>query len=529
MNRQLVILLVTLVLCAEQSFGAPLRGLYIWNTSSQINSTTEVNRLINESITSQVTDIYIWAHGYLVNPTNIAYMQAFISKAYCNNIRVWAMDGDRSYLADWSGPASYYNFITDVINYNSTAAVNQKFYGVHADIEPQDGQGEPRSSFHNGIQDSGLNGSGGGVWQTSEVLDREKLMVSWLDIMNYSFTTCHANALKFGMSVPSWTDNYYGEEIQCSYPTVHQGVYKYIMQGVDDYCIMSYRTTPGAVGVGNSVIDICNGELSYADGLPAASRPLVWTGLEVHCGVGPLISYCDHASKNSKAAFWLDVATIESALSSHVSYAGMNIHDWKGGWDMLSPAATDVSDPGCNPLPVTYLHIKARVENNLATMEWSTATETNSQSFDIQEIQSDGSFITIATVPASGNTHQVMNYKWQGNQIINRSTYYRIKQIDINNQFTLSPIFEIHHEIEGVSIYIKNNEQLVVSNNRKEATQINLILVNVYGKTILSISFKLDHEEEKLENLNELTAGAYFVHYSYTDSQQYNVLKIIKQ
>ncbi|MFN3402974.1 MAG: Ig-like domain-containing protein [Cytophagaceae bacterium] len=321
------------------------KGLWIWDTSTLIGNSTQVNIVLNQCKEDKTTDIYIYAYGFL-SGTAGTNMRSFISKAKCLNINVWAMDGYRGYFSDWYGPSGYYNFINQVISFNNASTANQKFFGIQGDNEPHDGQGEPRSSFHNGIPDSQLNKTGGGVWQSTQALDREHLMRDFIKTTETAYNTCHANGLLYGQAMVSWLDNYYGEPVYCTYNGVRKQVMEHIMNYLDDYFIMSYNTNP------NSVIDRVKGELAYASTLPASSRPRVWAGAETHCGVGTNVSYCDTPGKNSKTTVNNDIITIENNLKNYAAYAGFNIHDWQG-WKGLSPASTNSSDPGCTQASIT--------------------------------------------------------------------------------------------------------------------------------------------------------------------------------
>ncbi|MEO7161608.1 MAG: hypothetical protein ABI041_01690, partial [Bdellovibrionia bacterium] len=178
--------------------------------------------------------------------------------------------------------------------------------------------------------DSSLNQRTGGVWYASQTLDREMLMRDWLQIMQ-TLKQKMANAgLKLGAAMPSWTDNYYDEEVLVSFNGLRQGVMKHMMRILDDYVIMSYNTNPK--NVARKLI----GAITYADSLPVSSRPRVFGGLETHKEVGSTISYADTSGKSNRSSVMKDIQTIQEILGSHESFYGMNLHDWMG-WRDLKP------------------------------------------------------------------------------------------------------------------------------------------------------------------------------------------------
>lgn len=85
---------------------------------------------------------------------------------------------------------------------------------------------------------------------------------------------------------------------------------------------------------------------------------------------------------------------------------------------------------GCPPLPVTWLYVRSKGN----AIEWATASETNSDRFEV--ISSEG--ILITTVKASGNTSQNSYYKVNvGNG------YYVIKQIDIDGRYSYTKMIRV--------------------------------------------------------------------------------------
>lgn len=329
-NLRIFYLLFCLVLFSDLS-AQNLKGLWVWNTSGILGNETQINILVNQCMEDEISDVYLYSYGFL-SDGNIPLMQELIQRMNCNNIRVWAMDGFRAYFHDWLGPAQYYSFIDAVIAYNNSSTGMQKFTGIQGDNEPQDGQGEPLSSFHNGLSDSQLSTTGGGVWKATQALDREYLMRSFLEITEYAYNICHDNGLLYGQAMASWLDEYYGEPIQCTYNGQYKPLVHHMMDYLDDYCIMSYNTNP------SNVAARVQGELTYAATLSADVRPRVWAGLETHCNIGINISYCDTPDKDSKNAVYDDMEEIKDLLSTYPALTGINIHDWTG-WKNLSPVS----------------------------------------------------------------------------------------------------------------------------------------------------------------------------------------------
>ncbi|MEO7164649.1 MAG: hypothetical protein ABI041_17135, partial [Bdellovibrionia bacterium] len=291
--------------------------------SQLLNNVAEQNLLISTAKAANVTDLfeYLVPRDYV---SSEAAIRSFNAKLKGAGIRAWGLDGAREYFSDAGGPAALYAGADALIAFNSRAAANERFVGFQTDMEPQDGQGSFPPSFHNGLPDSGLSTTGGGAVYPTQAQDREMLMRDWIKIQSTVSQKLHAAGLRMGSAMPSWTSDYYGEEIKVTYNGTRQGVMKFMMGIIDDYIVMSYNTNP------NNAANRVLAQATYADTIPLNSRPRVYGSLETNAGVGSGISYGDTAGKKSKTAVLTDMKTFESILKSHPSFCGLAIHDWDG-------------------------------------------------------------------------------------------------------------------------------------------------------------------------------------------------------
>jgi hypothetical protein len=104
-------------------------------------------------------------------------------------------------------------------------------------------------------------------------------------------------------------------------------------------------------------------------------------------------------------------------------------------------------------LPVTYsqpLAGNAVGRTNLLT--WATASELNSAVFEIERsgTSSEG-FETIGAISAFGNSNGSIAYHFVDDQPNHQTRYYRLKQIDLNGQFSYSETVEIVNKNAGES------------------------------------------------------------------------------
>jgi hypothetical protein len=305
------------------------RGIWVWNTTTILSSATQICGLVEGAQHFGISDIYLYMAPSFYSQYKAA-LQNLIAGTTSAGIRVWGLDGDRGYLDDSAGPSNFYSGIENLIAYNCSVTADERFFGLQADIEPQDDG--THTTFHNEVADSALSMEpGSGTWKSTEAQDREMLMRSWITIHQTARDMLHAQGLNFGAAMVFWLQSYCDEEVRVCFPDgthKRQGVMKYMMPLLDEYVVMSYNTSPSNAASRVAV------QAAYASTLPAASRPRVYGSVEVSTGVGANVSYGDTAGKNSKAVVMQDMAVMTEALRYHSAFKGIAFHHWSS-WQAM--------------------------------------------------------------------------------------------------------------------------------------------------------------------------------------------------
>lgn len=84
-------------------------------------------------------------------------------------------------------------------------------------------------------------------------------------------------------------------------------------------------------------------------------------------------------------------------------------------------------------LPVSCIGFTAERKTGKMNLQWTTATENNSDHFEIQRSVDGINFINIASVAASGNSNNVLHYAYSDETAAGEATYYyRLLAVDKN-------------------------------------------------------------------------------------------------
>lgn len=96
------------------------------------------------------------------------------------------------------------------------------------------------------------------------------------------------------------------------------------------------------------------------------------------------------------------------------------------------------------PLPVELLDFSGILNKNKVELSWSTATEKNSDYFDVERSIDAQEFTKVGTQKAAGNSNKILKYSNIDESPLNGISYYRLKQFDTDGSFHFSNIISIN-------------------------------------------------------------------------------------
>ena len=140
-------------------------------------------------------------------------------------------------------------------------------------------------------------------------------------------------------------------------------------------------------------------------------------------------------------------------------------------------------------VPIELLSFNAIAENNkLVRTEWSTASEINNDYFLIQRSKNAHDYEIIGQMDGAGNSNTVLNYVFYDNEPYTGISYYRLKQVDYNGQFTYSDIRSVYiGTINIISIYPNPASDFIQYEVGSEAGgAVTITLYDVLGREVFS-------------------------------------------
>ncbi len=209
--------------------------------------------------------------------------------------------------------------------------------------------------------------------------------------------------------------------------------------------------------------------------------------------------------------------------------------------------ATFVSSPGVvqtsntvrkvweAPLPVEMTAFTSNINGRDVTLNWTTASEINNQSFDVERSAVDGQWSVVGNVAGNGTTTEQRNYSFVDRNVAAGTYNYRLKQIDFNGNFA-------YHALNN-QVVIGIPEKFAVMQNYPNpfnpSTKIDFTLPNdgnvkitVYdnsGKLVSTITegFRASGYYSVNFNASSLSSGIYYYKVEFNNGSE-SVFKVHK-
>lgn len=242
---------------------------------------------------------------------------------------------------------------------------------------------------------------------------------------------------------------------------------------------------------------------ALAANLQSGKTKLTWTAPTVATEeLQKVVRYAVYRSTSSTIDFNNSTNLIAIIPSTDVSYtdhavtpgAGTSYYYAVTSLDRISNesiASSTVADP--TVLPVKLINFAAKKDNNRIKIEWSTASEVNSDYFLIEKAGADGIFNYLDKQNSSAtNTQSIKNYVAWDSTPANGINYYRLTQFDKDGTRS-EPTFASLNFNELMIVNAKafpnpTQKNINFSIENFAGKSIKTRLVNLYGQVI--------HEEE---------------------------------
>lgn len=253
--------------------------------------------------------------------------------------------------------------------------------------------------------------------------------------------------------------------------------------------------------------------------LPVSTQIFKYSDADLNVGGNTLLT-----ESNIQAQFWDPTASgglggwrapdyFSGTNSSNVANNTLTITNVNksGPW-----ALHDGVSGGNSPLPITLVDFKGNCNADNVTVNWTTASETNNDYFEVQRSVDGANYSTIAIVDGAGNSNTMLNYSYTDFYPNATGSYYRLRQVDFNGQNETFPAKYVRcadSPVNTVGLYPNPTDNLVnVTLNLSSGDYGSILVYNSVGQLISNDYHVFDAGTTILPiNTSALAQGHYFV------------------
>ena len=169
------------------------------------------------------------------------------------------------------------------------------------------------------------------------------------------------------------------------------------------------------------------------------------------------------------------------------------------------------------PLPLKFDALKVYNKNTDLYVDWSTYDEVNVDHFEIERSQNGQLFETVGMVSARGNgSNGQTGYSWINHTPNSGTTFYRVKEIDIDGESTYSSIVRVDMSQDNSALNLFPNpvvnKKLLVQMNLEQG-KYHLLVTDLDGKKLYDQT--LDHGGgiiiQSIQLPSTITSGIYLL------------------
>jgi hypothetical protein len=155
--------------------------------------------------------------------------------------------------------------------------------------------------------------------------------------------------------------------------------------------------------------------------------------------------------------------------------------------------------------------VNGQIQNSSAIIKWATASETNTDRFEIEHSTNGVNYNKVGTKTAAGNSSSTQYYEFVHASPISGRNYYRIKQIDLDGRFTYSSIIVLQNNDTRTKAIIAPNPVInTLSLFFSETGNKTIQLMNMDGRILLTQTINGANSTHTI-NMEQMPAGMYIL------------------
>lgn len=184
---------------------------------------------------------------------------------------------------------------------------------------------------------------------------------------------------------------------------------------------------------------------------------------------------------------------LESSSNAMIGNGSVNTVTNTLSWSGITTFSDFTGIGNGTALPIELLSFTAEPIDKTVSLKWITASESNNSHFIIERSRNTNTIEEIARVEGAGYSNIIRNYQTLDEKPLDGISYYRLKQIDFDGQFSYSEWTPVNFsQVADIDIdyvnYETNAEKLFVQCINPQVDKLEFIVLSSSGQMVSSIT-----------------------------------------
>lgn len=277
---------------------------------------------------------------------------------------------------------------------------------------------------------------------------------------------------------------------------------------------VGFQTTPGAWTLIGSAANVASAGVNVPTPIPIAINQIIGVGatrafyITRTTASGPTVAYTNGTGVGNILASDANITLREGTGKEYPFSTNYTPRQFNGA------VFYNLNPPCVLPIELTSFDI---IQNGkTADIKWSTAMEKNNDYFVIERSKEGKNFESVKTIKGSKNSTSQKNYSENDSNPYSGTSYYRLKQVDVDGQYTYSDLRTLNNKSDifgGITISpMPVDDDLNVEFDKEPGKEYTISVFDLAGKKVHSLTILSDKDDTKTSiNVSELEKGMYFL------------------
>ncbi len=170
------------------------------------------------------------------------------------------------------------------------------------------------------------------------------------------------------------------------------------------------------------------------------------------------------------------------------------------------------SEGESNPLPIELISFTAKALNEKVELNWITASEINNDYFTVEKTSDGQTYTEVGKLAGTSYSNTAKSYQMLDLKPFNGTSYYRLKQTDLDGSFTYSDLVPVQFTTASKPIGVAQmDEKGLIGFVNLPTGEFGISVFDLTGRSIFTTSFQSEESTLQTLRLPLVPEGIYLI------------------